>query len=271
MRCVSSFFFIAAPRLLAGVDDLARQAFGHRLLAARARVLHQPAHAERHPPHRPHLDRDLIGGAADAARSHLDRPASRCRARGGRCTSASSLVRCATRSSAPIENSLGDALLATRASSMLTNLVTSRSWNFGIRQHFPASHFTFARHDRPVLITSGRLAPYFDRPWLAVLHADRVERAAHDVVAHPGQVLDAAAADEHDRVLLQIVPDPGDVRRHLDAVGEPHARHLAQRRVRFLRRLRVDARAHAALLRRRAAAPAPPVLRRCLARPCFTS
>src|SRR6267142_4453676 len=40
---------------------------------------------------------------------------------------------------------------------------------------------------------------------LAVLHALRVQRAAHDVIAHPGQILDAAAADQHHRVLLQIM------------------------------------------------------------------
>src|SRR6185503_20246629 len=40
---------------------------------------------------------------------------------------------------------------------------------------------------------------------LAVLDARGVEAAAHHVVAHAGQVLHAAAADEHYRVLLQVV------------------------------------------------------------------
>ena len=84
----------------------------------------------------------------------------------------------------------------------------------------------------------------------AILHADRVERAADDVVANARQVLHAAAADEHHRVLLQVVADARDVGRDLDAVGEPDARDLAERRVRLLRRRGVDARAHAALLRR---------------------
>src|SRR4051812_35899673 len=35
---------------------------------------------------------------------------------------------------------------------------------------------------------------------LAALHADRVQGAPDDVVAHPRQVLHAAAADEHQRV-----------------------------------------------------------------------
>src|SRR6187200_2640183 len=40
---------------------------------------------------------------------------------------------------------------------------------------------------------------------LAVLHAGGVERAADDLVAHPREVADAAAAHEHDRVLLEVV------------------------------------------------------------------
>src|SRR5580704_7412143 len=82
------------------------------------------------------------------------------------------------------------------------------------------------------------------------LHADRVERAADYVKAHSGQILDAAAADQHHRVLLQIVPDPRNVGVDLIAVGEPHARDLAQRRVGLLGRSGLDLRAHAALLRR---------------------
>src|SRR3954453_10279666 len=84
---------------------------------------------------------------------------------------------------------------------------------------------------------------------LAVRDAGGIERAAHDLVAHAREVLDAAAADEHDGVLLQVVPLARDVDRYLHAVGEPNARDLAQRGVRLLRRGGVDARADAAPLR----------------------
>src|SRR5436190_10154021 len=84
---------------------------------------------------------------------------------------------------------------------------------------------------------------------LAATHALRVQRATDDLVADTRQVLHPAAADEHDGVLLQVVPDPRDVRRHLDTGGEPDASHLAQRGVRLLRRGRVHARADAAALR----------------------
>src|SRR4051812_14989133 len=46
---------------------------------------------------------------------------------------------------------------------------------------------------------------------LAVLDALGVERAADDGVANAGQVLHAAAVDEHDRVFLQVVAFAGNV------------------------------------------------------------
>src|SRR5882724_6081542 len=81
--------------------------------------------------------------------------------------------------------------------------------------------------------------------------AGGVERAAHHVVANTRQVFHAAAADEHDAVLLQVVSLARDVADDLHAVREPNAAHLAQSRVRLLRRHGVDAQAHAALLRAR--------------------
>src|SRR5438445_2350737 len=92
---------------------------------------------------------------------------------------------------------------------------------------------------------------------LAVGHAGGVERAAHDLVAHAREVLDAPAAHEHDRVLLQVVTLAGDVRGDLNRARDAHARDLAQGGVRLLRRRRVHAGAHAAPLRRGDLALAP--------------
>src|SRR4051795_10529262 len=79
---------------------------------------------------------------------------------------------------------------------------------------------------------------------LAVVDASGVERPADDLVAHARQVLDAAAAHEHDGVLLQVVALARDVDRDLHAVRQPDTGDLAQRGVRLLRRRRVHARAH---------------------------
>src|SRR6266853_1330212 len=85
---------------------------------------------------------------------------------------------------------------------------------------------------------------------LAVFDALGIERAAHDVVAHARQVFHPASPDQHHGVLLQVVAFPADVADHLEPVGKAHFGDLAQSRVRLLGRRRVDARAHAALLRR---------------------
>src|SRR3972149_201247 len=95
----------------------------------------------------------------------------------------------------------------------------------------------------------GGLGAVLGAALLAVAHAGRVKRAADDVVLDRGEVLHPAAAHEHDRVLLQVVADARDVGRDLHLVGEPHARDLAQRRVRFLGRHRAHLEADATLLR----------------------
>src|SRR5690349_17295002 len=76
---------------------------------------------------------------------------------------------------------------------------------------------------------------------LAVADARRVERPADDLVANAGQVLHTTAADEHDRVLLQVVPFARDVRGDLHAARQAHTSDLAQRRVRLLGGVRVHA------------------------------
>src|SRR3989454_2297969 len=102
----------------------------------------------------------------------------------------------------------------------------------------------------PPALSLGFLGSVLRAALSAILDSDRVERAADDVVAHPGEVLHASAADQDHGVLLQVVADARDVGRDLDAVGQAHARNFAECRIRFLRGRGVDARAHAALLRR---------------------
>src|SRR3954466_8960378 len=95
----------------------------------------------------------------------------------------------------------------------------------------------------------GPLGAVLRPPLLATLNANGVQRAAHHVVADTRQVLHTAAANQHQRVLLQVVPDAGDIGRHFDPIGQANARHLAERRIRLLRGLREHTDADAALLR----------------------
>ena len=84
---------------------------------------------------------------------------------------------------------------------------------------------------------------------LAIGHSDRVQRAANHVIPHARQILYTAAADQHNRVLLQVVADAGDVGGHLNPVRQTHTGNLAQRRIRLLGRLGINACTYPALLR----------------------
>src|SRR4051794_20230035 len=135
----------------------------------------------------------------------------------------------------------------------LMNLLTSglsyngsaRTSRFGISRRLGMSFYLSVLRSR--LLRS--LRAVLRSPLHPSLHADRVERAANDVVTDARQVLDAAATNQDQRMLLQVVADARDVRGDLDAVRQPHARDLAQRGVRLLRRLGEHADADAALLR----------------------
>src|SRR5688500_15566698 len=81
------------------------------------------------------------------------------------------------------------------------------------------------------------------------LDADGVERAPDHVIPVTRQVRHTAAANQHQRVLLQVVADAGDVGRYLDPIGQANARHLPERGVRLLRGLREHADTDATLLR----------------------
>src|SRR5678815_2856162 len=124
-----------------------------------------------------------------------------------------------------------------RVISTLTNFASSTLLNFGSGRISRLG--TSLRRGMNLLFALcrfGRLGAVFRTGLLAVLHALGVERAAHDVVAHAGQVLHATAPDQHHRVLLQVMALAADVADHFEAVGEAHLGHLAQRRVRLLGR-----------------------------------
>src|SRR5713101_1643809 len=126
------------------------------------------------------------------------------------------------------------------------NLVTTASPNLGSGR---TSRLTAARRRDMAPLLSRSLGAVFRAALAPVLDALGVVRAADDVIAHAGQILDPAAADQHHGVLLQIVPLAGDIAGHLESVGEADARNLAQRGIRLFRRRRVDARADPAFLR----------------------
>src|SRR5690606_5023722 len=80
----------------------------------------------------------------------------------------------------------------------------------------------------------GTLGTVLGTGLLTVLDTLKVEGAAHDVVAHTGQVLHTTAANEHDRVFLQVVAFTANVRNHFVTIGETDFGDLTQSGVRLL-------------------------------------
>ena len=77
-----------------------------------------------------------------------------------------------------------------------------------------------------------------------------IERSADDVVTHTGKVLNTAAADENNRVLLKVMTDARDISRNLDAVGKTNSGDLSKSRVGLLGGGGLNRCANTALLRR---------------------
>src|SRR5437667_165792 len=115
-----------------------------------------------------------------------------------------------------------------RVISTLTNFATSTLLNFGSGR---ISRLGTSLRRGMVLSRFRSLGSVFRASLLPVLDALSVERTANDVVAHARQVLDPAAANQDDRVLLQVVALAADVADDFEAVGEAHLGNLAKRRI----------------------------------------
>src|SRR3990172_1938484 len=92
----------------------------------------------------------------------------------------------------------------------------------------------------PRLLLLGPLGPVLRASLAPVGHTGGIDRAADDVIPNTRQVGHAAAADENDGVLLEVVADAGNVGGDLVLVRQPYAGDLPQRRVRLLGGHRLD-------------------------------
>src|SRR6516225_456781 len=92
------------------------------------------------------------------------------------------------------------------------NLVNTLSPNLASGR---TSRFTAARRRDMGLFLLRALGAVFRAPLTPIFHALGVERAANDVVAHARQVLNPSAADQDNRVLLQVMTLAGDITCHL--------------------------------------------------------
>src|SRR5947209_5067437 len=125
-----------------------------------------------------------------------------------------------------------------RSRTLFTSWVTSTEWYTGSGMSSRRGGGPFRGMRLPVPLGAVARAGL-----LAVADAGGVERAPDDLVPDARQVAHPATAHQHDRVLLEVVPHARDVGRDFLAARQPHTSDLAQRRVRLLGCVRVDARA----------------------------
>ncbi len=232
------------------VEQLAGETLFHGVLGPTTRRADQPADRERLAAIRADFNRHLIGGATDAARPNLDR----------RADIAQRVVEHAQRVLAgplldaverPIDDAFGGRLLA-RIHQAVDELREDHIAELGVRQDLPLFGGATTRHARSsssLLCLLRTLRAVLRTALTAVLDTLGIQRAANDMVSYARQIFDATATNHDDRMLLQIMAFARDVARDFEAVGQPHARNLAQRRVRLLRRRRIDPGANTALLR----------------------
>src|SRR5688572_18645639 len=203
--------------------ELAGKANHHRLLAALLRRLANPTHGERDAAHRAHFHRHLVVGAADAAALHFHHRLDVL------YRLAEDLERVLARLGLDgVERAINDALRNRLLAARHQHVDELRDLDvveFRVGKNLAFGDFSASRHS--VLGRLRRFGAIFGATLLAVLHALRVERTAHDVVAHAGKVLDASAADQHHRVLLEVMALAADIADHLEAVGEADFGHLA--------------------------------------------
>ena len=99
------------------------------------------------------------------------------------------------------------------------------------------------------LILLGTLRPVFGAALATTLNARSIQRAANGVIPNSRQILNPPPANQHDRMLLQIMPLAADVSGDFKPIRQPHPRRFAQGGIGLLRRRRINAQANAPLLR----------------------
>src|SRR6266850_5156495 len=106
------------------------------------------------------------------------------------------------------------------------NLVRMASPNLGSGK---TSRLTAARRRDTGVPLFWTLGAVFRTALTTILDALGIEGAADDVITHSRKVFDPASANQHHRMLLQVVTLAGNVARYLVAVGEANPRDLPQR------------------------------------------
>src|SRR5258708_7742543 len=266
-HAVHVFFLLHGPAArIRRIDQLIRELVHHRLAGALPRILQQPSNCQRLPAEWVHFHRNLVVRAAHAPRLHFQQ---RLHVLDGFLENLQRIVVGLLRHliHRAVKHPLRRGLLAFphhRADELLHNVAgidrigrlrspetKSFAWHCSLSLLRNSFHAQLLNQKVALLRrrSLGPLRAVLRTSLLAILDARGIQRSAHDVIPHSRQILHAAAAHQHDGVLLQVVADARNIRRHFNRIRQANARYFPQRRVRLLRRLRVHPNPHPPLLR----------------------
>ena len=178
IRWVSSFLLIATPRFPAASSNSPAQPQSHRLFTPALRRVNQPSHGQGQLARRPHLDRNLVGRAADASRFDLHRrlhAVDRLLEDGHRILLATALL---DRVQSVVENAFGDGLL-TVLHEDVDELAHQLRVIQRVGQDLALRDFTASRHRSSSSDSAlGALGAVLGAPPATVVDADGIQSAA---------------------------------------------------------------------------------------------
>jgi hypothetical protein len=146
MRCTSSRFFIARAAPFGRFEQLAGQTLTHRFFRTLAGRFANPAHRQRGAANRAHFDRHLVVGTADAAALHFDGRLDVVHRLSMKTSSGSLPLLLLIWSKAPINDALGNRLLAAHHQHIdkLGHILTLP--NFGSGRNVALRYFSASWH-----------------------------------------------------------------------------------------------------------------------------
>ena len=200
---VSVLLLLNSRTLVAGRrDKLCRQLLGHGALRTALGITNKPANSQRRASGRSNLDRYLIVGAADSARSHFQHRLDIIK-RLLKNLEAGLACFLAHRLNGIVEYSLGGRFLAPVHQSI------DKLSHYGRAEtligHSLFFNYSFSSRQSNLVLFPGPLDPIFRSTLFPVGNTSRIQGSPDDVITHTWQVLNPAAPNQDDGVFLEIV------------------------------------------------------------------
>jgi hypothetical protein len=96
----------------------------------------------------------------------------------------------------------------------------------------------------------GFLGSVFGAALFSVLNAYGIQGATDDVIPNSWEVFHPSSSNEHDRMLLKVVTNSGNIGGHFDSIGQSHSGNLPKGGIRFFGSGGINSNTNPSFLRR---------------------